>query len=139
MIPREWACSSAWRTSTAMRRASAMGRRWFSACWSSPSRLPPHVRGDDVGLAVSVADVEHGDDVRMVAQTAHRLCLTADAFLTRLVERLRLNDGDRHVAVQFAVVGQVDALASALAQEALHLIAAASDVGGLDSGFRLRP
>ena len=38
---------------------------------------------DEVGLAVLLADVEHGDDVRVRAEAAHRLRLARDALARR--------------------------------------------------------
>jgi hypothetical protein len=50
----------------------------------------------------------------MVAQTAHRLGLAADARQPIGVQALSLDDGDGYVTVELRVVGQVDALAATL-------------------------
>ena len=78
-----------------------------------------HVLRDDVRLPAVVADVEHRDDVRVVAEPAHRLRLALHAGEAGLVEALGLDDGHGYVAVQLVVVGEVDLLAPALAEEAL--------------------
>ena len=128
MMPWAWACSSAWQTWLAMRPAWSRGSRWLSAPPQQPFDVAAlHVLADDVGLAVLVADVVDGDDVRMVAEAAHRLRLAADARQPVGVQPLGLDHGEGHVAVELRVVGQVDPLAAALAQEALDLVAAAGE------------
>ena len=74
----------------------------------------------------------------MVAKASHRLRLVADPGEALLVQPLGLDDGDGNVPVQPFVVGEVDALAAALAQEALHLVAAAGEGGGESDGGRGR-
>jgi hypothetical protein len=93
---------------------------------------------DDVWLAVLVADVVNGDDVRVRAEAAHGLGLAADAGQAGGVQALGLDQGEGHVAVEAGVVGQVDPLAAALAQEALDLIAAGGEGGGDGGGRRRR-
>ena len=92
-----------------------------------------HVLRDDVRLSFPrtiVADVEDGDDVRVVAEAAHRLRLALDAGEAGFVQAFGLDDGDGDVAVELRVVGEVDALAAALAEEALDGVAVeANDVG----------
>ena len=91
-----------------------------------------HELADDVGLSAAVwtvffANVENGDDVGVVAQATHSLSLVAHAGQPGLVQPFCLDDSDGHVAVEAVVVGEVDALAAALAKEALHLVAAAGE------------
>ena len=86
-----------------------------------------HMLADDVGLAVFIADVEDGDDIGVIPKAAHGLGFATDTGQAVGIEALGLDDGDGHIAVQLGVVRQVDALASALAQEPLDLIAAAGE------------
>ena len=74
-------------------------------------------RGDDrEGL---FAEVEDGDDVRMGAEPAHRLRLARDALAADVVEALGLDQREGDVAVEQCVVGEVDLLLAALAEERL--------------------
>ena len=70
------------------------------------------------GCRALVAGVEHGHDVRVVAEAPHRLRLALHAGEPVGVEAFGLDQGERHVAVQLRVVREVDALAPALAEEA---------------------
>ena len=100
-----------------------------------------HVLADDVRLDLAagaglLAGVEDGDDVRVVAEPPHRLRLAADARDAVGVEAVRLDRRERDVAVELRVVREVDALAPALAEEALDVVAAAGEGGG-EGGRRL--
>jgi hypothetical protein len=90
-----------------------------------------HVLRDDERLTSFrgriVADVVNSDDVRVIAETAHSLSLSADACESGLVEALRLDECEGDVAVKLFVVGEVDSLACALAEKALDLVAAISE------------
>ena len=97
-----------------------------------------HVLADDVRQPTLIADVEGRDDVGVVAQPTHRLGLAADALQAGLVQPFGLDHGDRHVPVQAGVVGEVDALAAALAQETLDLVTPAGEGGGERGGGRGR-
>ncbi len=48
-----------------------------------------------------------------------------------IIQALGLDQGESHLPVQQGVVGQVDLLLPAFAQEALHLVSAISEGGGL--------
>ena len=96
-------------------------------------RAALHELGDDVGLSRLLADVVDGDHIGVVAQAAHRLGFAADAGQAGGVQALGLDQGKGHVAVEAGVVGQVDPLPTALAQEALDLVAPGGEGGG-DSG-----
>ena len=72
------------------------------------------------GLPRLLARVEDADDVGVVAELAHRLGLAAGARLDRLADPLGLEQGDGDLASLLGVVGQVDPLAAALAEEALR-------------------
>ena len=80
---------------------------------------PPHQLGDDVGLAVLLPEVEDGDDVGVCAETAHGLGLPGNPGAGGLVQTLGLDQGEGDFPVQGAVMGQVDELLAALAQELL--------------------
>ena len=66
---------------------------------------------DDERSSVLVTDVVHGDEIGMVAETAHGARLAADAIETRRVEPFGLDDRECHRAIEPGVVGPVDALA----------------------------
>src|SRR5207244_12072226 len=93
--------------------------------------------GDDERLAVVLADVVDSDDMRVVAEAAHRLRLAPDARDPGLVEALCLDHREGDVAVEFGVVREVDLLAPAFTKEALHQVAAAGE--GRWEGRRWRP
>ena len=95
-----------------------------------------HVLRDDVRLRVLVAGVEHRDDVRMIAQPPHRLCLALHARQAIGIEAFDLDDGERYVTVELLVVRQVDPLTPALAQKRLHGVAAVGE--GCGEGARYR-
>ena len=88
-----------------------------------------HVLRDDVRVPLVVAGVEHGHDVRVIAEPPHRLRLALHARASVGVEALRLDHGKRHVAVEPRVVRQVDLLAPALAEEALYHVASTGECG----------
>src|SRR6266496_3932984 len=84
-----------------------------------------HQFGDDVGLAARLfAQIEHGNNVWLSAQTAHRLGLPLDAVAADLVQAVGLDQSEGDVAIEQRVVGKVDALLATLAQEAFDGIAA---------------
>ena len=87
-----------------------------------------HVLGDDVGCAL-LAHIVDPDDVRVVAEAARCPRLAPDASVRVLVERLRLEEGERERAVEAGVVDEVDALRAALAEETPHPIASARERG----------
>ena len=73
------------------------------------------------GLFAQVVD---GHDVGVLRELGHDLGLAQDAGLGGVVEALGLEQGEGDVAVEDGVVGQVDLLLAALAQELLHRVAA---------------
>ena len=87
-------------------------------------RAARHIARDDVGLSFVLAHVVHHDHVRVIAQAPHRLRLAPHAHETAGVETLRLDHCHCHIPVQLRVVRQIDAFAPALAEEALHGVAA---------------
>ena len=115
------------------RRCAAPRRRragWRSAASKRALEVAAgHVLAHDEELAVRLADVVDGDDVRVVAEAAHRLGLAPHAHAAGLVEALGLDQREGDVAVEPLVAGQVDALLGALAEEALHLVAAGGEGG----------
>ena len=76
-----------------------------------------------------------GYDVGVIAEPAHRLGLAADPGDVRLLPPVTPDDGDCHMPFQSGVYGQEDALAAALTQEALYLVAARCKEAG-QSGRR---
>ena len=81
------------------------------------------------GCAILFADVEDGDDVGVVTEAGHGLGFAAYALQAQEVEAVGLDHGEGDVAVEAGVVGQVDALAPALAQERAHFVAAGGEGG----------
>ena len=96
------------------RRSSSRGRaamRCWSAFASRSSTEPPAMQlRDDERRAALVAGVEDGDDVRVVAEAAHRLRLAPHADDAVGVEAVGLDQREGDVAVELGVVGEVDAL-----------------------------
>ena len=86
-----------------------------------------HQLGDDEWLALVLAEVEHGDDVRVGAEATHRLGLAGDALSADLVEAFGLDQREGHVAIEQLIVGQVDALLAALTEQLADLVAAARE------------
>src|SRR3990170_1681932 len=75
----------------------------------------------------------------MIPQAPHSLGLVPNSGQPFSVEPIGLDHCDCDVAVQAVVVGEVDAFAAALAQEALNLVASADERGGKRrSGLRRR-
>jgi hypothetical protein len=91
-------------------------------------------RKDHVGLAVFLTNVVDRDDVRVVAESAHGLRLACDASAGGLIQALGLDQGEGNVAVEGRVVGEVDLLLAALAEELAHFVAAVDEGGRLGSG-----
>ena len=102
-------------------------RRLLEQAFERPAR---HVLADDERLTALLADVVDRDDVRVVAQPRHRLGFPSDPEPPALVEAPRLDQGDRHVAVEHGVVREVDPLAPSFAEVALDEVAAAGDPHG---------
>ena len=69
-------------------------------------------------------------------QPSHGLGLTLDAAAAGFVQPLGLDQGEGHFPVQQGVVGQVDLLFPALAQELLDLVAAVGEGRGLKGSRR---
>ena len=91
-------------------------------------RSARHVLAHDERRAVGVlADVVHGDDVRVVAEARHRLGFPGDPDPTVRVEPVRLHDGNRDLAIEPLVDREVDALACAFTEELERPIPAGTD------------
>ena len=71
------------------------------------------------------------------AEPAHRLAFARDPLAADLVQAFGLDQGEGHIAVEHRVVGQVDLLLAALAQEALDLVAAVDEGRGTGIGYRV--
>ena len=67
----------------------------------------------------------------MGAEAAHGLGLAGDALAGGVVEAVGLDEGEGDVAVEGGVVGEVDALLAALAEELLDRVAAGGKGGRL--------
>ena len=93
-------------------------------------RTTGHELGDDVGLAVLVADVEHGDDVGVVAEARHRPGFAVDAAAAGVVEPVGLDDRDGDVAAEPGVARGVHDLARAFAEQTLHPVTVLADGRG---------
>ena len=63
----------------------------------------------------------------VVAELRHRLRFALHARESLRVEAVRLDHGDGDIALQLLVVREIDALASAFAQEATHGVAATGE------------
>src|SRR5437868_4918964 len=79
---------------------------------------------DDERRATIVAGIEDGDDMRVVAESAHRLRFASDADDAVGVESVGLDQREGDVAVELRVVGEVDALLRTLAEEGAYGVAA---------------
>ena len=77
-----------------------------------------------MGVATLLADVVDGYKVGMSAKPGHGLRLEHDAFAGQVVQSVGAYLRKRDVAVERDVVGQEDALASALAKEPLDAVSA---------------
>src|SRR5438045_5412700 len=78
-----------------------------------------------------LAYVVDGDDVGVVAEAAHGLRLARDAGAGGGVEAFGLDQGEGDVAVEEAVVGEVNPLLAAFAEEAADFVAAVGEGGGV--------
>ena len=95
-----------------------------------------HVDADDEGVAVVLAGVEDGDDVSVVAELAHRLGLSARAGLDGGTDPGRVVERQCDLGPAGRVGRQIDPLASPLAEEPPHPVAA-GDLGRDVIGKRL--
>jgi hypothetical protein len=66
----------------------------------------------------------------VVAEAAHRLRLAPHPHESVGIEAIRLDQGEGNVAVELAIVCEVDALLRTLAKERAHDVAAARERGG---------
>ena len=80
-------------------------------------------------------EVEDGDDVGVVAESAHGTASRLMRALAGLIELLGLDEGEGHVSIEDGVVGEVDLLLAALAEELLDLIATVGKGGGNGRGW----
>ena len=72
-------------------------------------------------------EIVDGDKVLVGAEPAHRLRFAHHAFAADLVEPFRADGAERDFAVEAAIVGEVDALTPALAEETADGIAASDE------------
>ncbi len=104
----------------------------FRAAQQIVDRATRHVLAHDVGLAALFADIVDADDVRIVAQLAHRARLAADTLASGGVEALGFDQRECDIAIDLVVVREKDGLAAAFADQPNHLVAA------VDEGFGAR-
>ena len=95
-----------------------------------------HVDADDEGVAVVLAGIEDGDDVSVVAELAHRLGLSARTGLDGGTDPGRVVERQCDLGPAGRVGRQIDPLASPLAEEPPHPVAA-RDLGRDVIGKRL--
>ncbi len=69
----------------------------------------------------------HGDDVRMGSQTAHGPGFAANPLAARLIQALGLDQREGNLAIEQRVMGQVDALLAAFAEQPRDLVAAVGE------------
>ena len=99
-MPRAWACSSARQTSIAIAIARSISSRRPAQSSSTPCRSPPPTYSLTMnGTPAVLARVEDADDVRVLAELAHRLRLAAGAGEHGLGDALGVEDGDRDLAL----------------------------------------
>ena len=100
----------------------------------------PHQLRDNEGLALVLAEVEDSDDMGVGAEATHCLGFAGNSGAGYGVEALGFDEGEGHVPVEEGVVGQVDYLLAALAEEAFDLVASVGEGGGLvcdtSNGYR---
>ena len=123
--PRACACSRARQTSIAIcDRALDLEPPALAVLEHAGQVAAADVLADDVGRPVLLAGVEHADDVRVLAELAHRLRLAPRAREHGLLDPLGLEDGDRDLAIAvLGIVRLVDALAAAAPEELLDRVA----------------
>src|SRR5438132_815515 len=74
----------------------------------------------------------------MGAQSPHSLRLSPDALPSNLVQPISFDEREGDVAIEQPIVGTIDALLPALAQELQNLVATLAEGGGLDCWGGLR-
>ena len=82
--------------------------------------------------SVLVTDIEHGNDVGVVAKATHGLSLTMDALAARVIETLGFDQGEGDIPIEQRVMGEIDALLAAFANQPCDLVAAVDEDNGLD-------
>jgi hypothetical protein len=65
-----------------------------------------------------------GNDVGMVAQSAHRPSFAADAGPGGIIQFLSLYQGKSHISVKERIMGEIDLLLAPLTEEFLDLVTA---------------
>ena len=78
-------------------------------------------------IAAFLTDVVDRDEVGMWPQPGHRLRLAHDSFAGQLVQAVRSDLGEGHVAVEGRVVGQEDPFPPAFAEEPFDSVAAGDE------------
>ena len=79
-----------------------------------------------------VSDIEDSTNIGMVAETPHGLRFARDALAGAVVQFLGLDQGKRDIPVKQGVVGEVDLLLAALAEQFLNLVSTVSEGGWLN-------
>ena len=86
-----------------------------------------HILADDVRLSFFLADIVDRDDIRVIPESPHRHRLALQPADAYLVQSFGLDQADRGVAIELAVMDQKDLLHAPFAQEAFDLIASLSE------------
>jgi hypothetical protein len=81
----------------------------------------------DERLPLLVADVEHGDEVRVRAQARHRAPLALEALAMRVLGARLRDERERAAAIELRVVDEIDDLLSAHAEHLPRHVAAAAE------------
>jgi hypothetical protein len=90
-------------------------------------RAAGDVLADEVRGPLVLADVVHGDSVRVIPEPGHRADLARHALALGLVRRHAREEAERHLAVELEVAREVHALARPLAEVSLDPVAPAGD------------
>ena len=121
--PRWWACCSASATAATSAAATA-GAGPVVADRLGQGAALDELRHDEAREVGGTADVEDGDDVRVVEAGGGAGLGEVGVGVLRTGDEVRVRHLDRHRALQLLVAGQVDAAEAALAQEPLDAVTA---------------
>ena len=108
------------------------GKTMVGGIFNNPFHVSAtHQLGDHVRLVLFLAQVKDRNDMGVGTKAAHGLGLPCDPCAGGFVQAVSLDQGKGDFTVQCRVLGQVDLLLAALAQETLNLVAAVGERGWL--------